>query len=103
MYPHLATNPGIDRRKLVSYGASVIYGMKPKAPIFCRHRHHTSGAAENVFFVNLQAPCILYIGHAYRYSPEYTFYIFSQQIYYLIIFLYFHHLCLFLHKMSCIS
>jgi len=37
------------------------------------------------------------------YSPEYAFYIFSQQIYYLIIFLDFHHLCLFFHKMSCIS
>jgi len=32
------------------------------------------------------APSILYIGQAYRYSPEYAFYIFSQQIY-LIIFL----------------
>jgi hypothetical protein len=34
----------------------------------------------------LYAPCILYIGQTYRYSPEYTFYIFSQQIH-LIIFL----------------
>ena len=31
--------------------------------------------------INLQAPCIVYIGQAYRYSPEYAFYIFSQQIY----------------------
>jgi len=38
--------------------------------------------------INLYAPCILYIGQAYRYSPEYAFYIFSQQIYYLIIFFY---------------
>jgi len=29
---------------------------------------------------NLQAPCILYIGQIYRYSPEYAFYIFIQQI-----------------------
>ena len=36
----------------------------------------------------LQAPCILHIGQEYRYSPEHTVYIFSQQIY-LIIFLYF--------------
>jgi len=36
--------------------------------------------------INLYAPCILYIGHTYRYSTENTFYIFSQQIY-LIIFL----------------
>ena len=39
-----------------------------------------------IYVFNLQAPCILYIGQAYRYSPEYAFYIFSQQIYYLIIF-----------------
>ena len=30
------------------------------------------------------APCILYMGQAYRYSPEYAFYIFSQQIYLII-------------------
>ena len=35
---------------------------------------------------NLYAPCILYIGQTYRYSPEYAFCICSQQIY-LIIFL----------------
>jgi len=36
--------------------------------------------------LNLYAPCILYIGQTYRSPPEYTFCIFSQQIY-LIIFL----------------
>ena len=35
---------------------------------------------------NLYAPCILYIGQPYRYSREYAFYIFSQQIH-IIIFL----------------
>jgi len=35
---------------------------------------------------NLYAPCILYVGQTYRYSTEFTFYIFSQQRY-LIIFL----------------
>ena len=29
---------------------------------------------------NLYAPCILYIGQTYHYSPQYTSYIFSQQI-----------------------
>ena len=38
--------------------------------------------------INLYAPCILYIGQTYRSSPQYYFYIFSQQIY-LITFLYF--------------
>ena len=33
------------------------------------------------FKLNLQAPCVLYIGQAFRYSPENTFYIFNQQIY----------------------
>jgi len=35
---------------------------------------------------NLYAPCNLYIGQSYRYSPEYSFYIFSQQIYLIIFF-----------------
>jgi len=35
---------------------------------------------------NLLAPCILYIGQKYRYSPQYSFYIFSQQIYLIIFF-----------------
>ena len=30
---------------------------------------------------NLQAPCVLYLGQAFRYSPENAFYIFNQQIY----------------------
>ena len=29
----------------------------------------------------IYASCILYIGQTYRYSPEYSFYVFSQQIY----------------------
>ena len=37
-----------------------------------------------LLWVNLKAPCVLYIGQTYRYSPEYTFYIFSQQIYFII-------------------
>ena len=38
----------------------------------------------NVWCINLQAPCILYIGQAFRYSPEIAFYIFNQQIYFII-------------------
>jgi len=34
--------------------------------------------------INLEAPSILYIGQAFRYSPEDTFYIFNQQIYFII-------------------
>ena len=33
---------------------------------------------------NLQAPCVLYIGQAFHYSPENAFYIFNQQIYFII-------------------
>jgi len=36
--------------------------------------------------INLYVPCVLYIGQTYRSSPQYSFYIYSQQIY-LIIFL----------------
>ena len=41
----------------------------------------------NEFVLKLEAPCILYIGQTYRYSPECAFYIFSQQVYYLNFFL----------------
>ena len=35
-------------------------------------------------FFNLQAPLFLYIGQAFRYSPENAFYLFNQQIYFII-------------------
>ena len=35
-------------------------------------------------FFNLQAPCVLYIGQAFRCFPENAFYIFNQQIYFII-------------------
>ena len=34
--------------------------------------------------INLQAPCVLFIGQAFRYSPENAFYLFNQQIYFII-------------------
>jgi len=34
--------------------------------------------------INLQALCFLYVGQAFGYSPENTFYIFNQQIYFII-------------------
>ena len=36
--------------------------------------------------INLQAPCVLYIGQAFRYSPENAFYIFNQHIFHYLIF-----------------
>jgi hypothetical protein len=38
-----------------------------------------SGANKTVRNINLQAPCVLYIGQAFRYAPENAFYIFNQQ------------------------
>ena len=35
-------------------------------------------------FLNLYALCVLSIGQAFRYSPENAFYIFNQQIYFII-------------------
>ena len=35
-------------------------------------------------YINLQAPCVMYIGQAFRYSPENAFYIFNQQVYFII-------------------
>jgi hypothetical protein len=34
--------------------------------------------------LNLQAPCVLYIGQAFRYSSENAFCLFNQQIYFII-------------------
>ena len=38
----------------------------------------------NFFFINLQAPNILYIGQAFRYSPENASHIFNQHFYFII-------------------
>ena len=38
----------------------------------------------STLYVNLYAPCVLYTGKAFRYSPEKAFYIFNQQIYFII-------------------
>jgi len=35
-------------------------------------------------YINLKAPCVLYIGQEFLYSPEDAFYIFNQQIYFII-------------------
>jgi len=40
--------------------------------------------AQHSVKINLYAPCILYIGQTHRYSPEYAFYIFSEQIHLII-------------------
>ena len=34
--------------------------------------------------LNDGAPCVLYIGQVFRYSPENAFYLFNQQIYFII-------------------
>jgi hypothetical protein len=43
---------------------------------------YTGYSKVNAF--NLQAPCFLHTGQAFRYSPENAFYIFNQQIYFII-------------------
>ena len=47
---------------------------------------HGSSCKVSLFLLefNLKAPCVLYIGQAFRYSPENDFYIFNQQIYFII-------------------
>ena len=44
----------------------------------------SNGAHSLLSCFNLQAPCVLYIGQAFHYSPENAFYIFNQQIYFII-------------------
>ena len=47
-------------------------------------RHKRTSTLRKLATVNLQAPRFLYIGQAFRYSPENAFYIFNQQIYFII-------------------
>ena len=56
---------------------------------YSRHYHGScwanEGTVRNItLLVNLAAPCMLYIGQFYLYSPEDSFYIFGQQIYLMI-------------------
>ena len=47
--------------------------------------HSVLGHSTGLFpSINLQAPCFLYIGQAFRYSSENAFYIFNQQVYFII-------------------
>ena len=47
------------------------------------HRKITN-AIESVIGLTFRLPCVLYIGQAFRYPPENTFYVFNQQIYFII-------------------
>ena len=51
------------------------------------HSIHKFHIRLSKMLINLQAPRFLYIGQAFRYSPENAFYIFNQQIYFIILYL----------------
>ena len=40
-------------------------------------------SGKNAVLLNLLAPCVLYIGQAFLFSPENAFYIFNQRIYFI--------------------
>jgi len=68
--------------------------------VCCKHKQYISGISAPQPLGTMHP---IYIEQMYRYSPEYTFYIFSQQIY-LIIFLDFLSPSSFMPpQMSCIS
>ena len=58
--------------------------LKPGQMLFGQDLNPRLSEYEVAVFFNLQAPCVLYIGQAFRYSPENAFYIFNQQIYFII-------------------
>jgi hypothetical protein len=52
---------------------SILFRMRNISHKRCRENQNT---------FNLQAPCVLYIGQTFRYSPQNALYIFNQQIYF---------------------
>ena len=72
----------------------VVSGFQPSAsfswqPVFNysvspQHLISNSESTSHHTLINLEAPRFLYIGQAFRYSPEYALYIFNQQIYFII-------------------
>ena len=72
------THPTCGWTNVLSTNLSTINIRHLKVP-----RHCTRKAAHCLGF-NLKAPCVLYIGQAFRYFPENAFYIFNQQIYFII-------------------
>ena len=46
--------------------------------------YSSSSVRTQMVWFNLWAPRFLYIGQAFRYSPENAFFIFNQQIYFII-------------------
>ena len=91
--PKLEDHPlSVVRDCLLNITAAALYigGLSSFRNLWTRHAvvtgtHLWRGHCNTT--LNLQAPCILYIGQTYRYSPEYSFYVFSQQIYIIIFFL----------------
>ena len=71
-----------NRRRFEAWNSHECY-LKTQVPL---HRQHRVSITKNRLLVvfNLQVPCVLYIGQAFHYSPENAFYIFNQQIYFII-------------------
>ena len=84
----LMSLPDCDEQTLFSAGHSVPFRLLSQTlPYYLRDGTHTkqTGFKQSVSSnVNLQAPCVLYIGQAFRYFPENTFYIFNREIYFII-------------------
>ena len=74
-----AVEPGRPRNKMKE-GACILDNWGYRHTLIICNTYCFSAAT----MVNLQAPCVLYIGQAFRYSPEKAFYVFNQQIYFII-------------------
>ena len=65
--------------------------LLPFCSLLCSWRMFVLGSISNIhsfrMYLNFQAPCVLYIGQAFRYSPVNAFYIFNLQIYFIICYL----------------
>ena len=70
--------PG-NRHHGMTFGPALVQRIVPSSS-----RYDPRAAALSMFVINLYAPCFLFIGQAFRYSPENALYIFNQQINFII-------------------
>jgi len=84
--PSAQSDSSLDDEKLAWFVRNpTVHHHAHKIPLLFHVQSHIKPVCTPLSCVfNLQATCVLYIGQVFRYSPENAFYIFNQQIYFII-------------------